>query len=92
MDRLLGGFGEEQGCADQDEHGGGEENALLVVELATGTVTAGMLTGGRFKIYTNGPDYSAVPIALKDWIAVVSSGFNFRFDAPANADVISVEP
>jgi hypothetical protein len=74
------------------DHAGGEEHALLVVELASGTVTAGMLTAGRFKIYTSGVDYSAVPIVLKDWMAVVSSGFNFRFDAPANADVISVGP
>ena len=74
------------------DHGGGEENALLVVTIADGSVTVGMLTQGRFKIYTTGTDYSSVPMPLKDWIAVVSSSFSFRFDPPANADVISVKP
>jgi hypothetical protein len=73
-------------------HRGGEENAVLVLKLFDGTITAGMLTEGRIRIFTGSESYANVPLPLKDWIAVVNSEFRFRFDPPANADLIIIEP
>lgn len=71
------------------DHKGGEENGLLVIDIATGEVAAGILSAGKISIYTTADDYPSLPLPLKDWIAVVKSDFKFRFDPPDNFELIS---
>jgi hypothetical protein len=74
------------------DHRGGEENAIVAISLGSGTVAAAMLSDGRVKIYAVGDDYFSVPIPIKDWLAVAAAQFGYRFDPPANVDLVLTKP
>jgi hypothetical protein len=73
-----------QGNAD---HAGGEEDGIVAVSVYAGTVAAAVHSGGGTAVYVDG-DYSAVPLSIKDWLAVIESGYRYRADPPANARVV----
>ncbi len=70
-------------------HAGGEENGIVSISLYSGTVAAAILSGGRITIYQNDSNYAAVPIGIKDWLAVVATGFNYRFAPPKGATLVT---
>jgi hypothetical protein len=74
------------------DHRGGEENGIVAVSLYSGTVAAGLFSGGRFTLYVQGDDYFSVPLSIKDWIAVVVTAFDYRFEPPANTRLVSTAP
>lgn len=73
-------------------HAGGLENGIVSVSIYDGTVSAGILSGGRITIYQNDSDYAAVPIGIKDWIAAVESAFSYRARIPNNATLVTPAP
>lgn len=74
------------------EHAGGEEMALLDVNLYTGIVTAAILSKGKIDVYTDRKDYKKqdkdnymnLPISIKDWVALIATNLKYRFDKPSN--------
>lgn len=86
---LISGSIVLQGNAD---HAGGEEMALLDVNLYTGIITAAILSKGKIDVYTDRKNYKKqdkdnymnLPISIKDWAAVVAANLKYRFDKPAN--------
>ena len=72
-------------------HMGGEENAILDVNLYSGAVTAALLSHGRIIIYldqdpTAGSTYdAAVPVAVRWWAAMAANGFSAAAKPPPNA-------
>ncbi|MGA7966689.1 MAG: hypothetical protein WCB49_12550 [Gammaproteobacteria bacterium] len=76
-------------------HQGGEENAIIDISVYSGAVAAAILSQGKIAIYFNhgksspGHDYGeAVPLAIKDWLAVIYTKFYFRFNPPAKAQLL----
>lgn len=75
-------------------HEGGLENAILDVNLYSGAVTAGLLSGGRITIYldsdpTAGTRYDAsVPPAVRTWAALAASGFHPLAQPPPQARIV----
>lgn len=71
-------------------HRGGEDEALLCVEVLGGAVRlhAAILSGGRVTVHTRGEQYSYLPICVRDWVAVVSTGHHYRFRPPANLELV----
>ncbi len=66
-------------------HAGGEENAILSINLYRGTLAAAILSGGQITIYRESGDYASLPIGIKDWVAVAAAGFEYRLKPPPNA-------
>lgn len=62
-------------------HMGTEQDALLDVDLASGTVTAAIHAGGRIDVYVLAdpvpatPRWDALPLALRAWAARADMGF-----------------
>lgn len=76
-------------------HQGGEENAIVDINVYSGAVAAAILSQGKIAIYADtgktmsGMAYEeAVPLAIKDWLAVIYTRFYFRFHPPANARLL----
>lgn len=76
-------------------HQGGEENAIVDISVYSGSVAAAILSRGKIAIYADtgktaaGMEYEeAVPLAIKDWLAVVYTKDYFRFHSPANAKLL----
>ena len=67
------------------EHEGGSEQGIVAINVMSGTISAALTTGGRIDVYVDGDSYYAVPISIRDWLAVVSTELRYRFDLPANA-------
>ena len=69
-------------------HQGGSEMAILDINLYTGKVTAAIYQEGTIKIYSDkgkaGNNYNSVPISIKDWLAVISTNYNYRSSMPGN--------
>lgn len=80
--------------AGNAEHAGGDENAIVAVNVASGGVAAAILSRGRISIYADtagfpaGMEYAAVPLAVKDWLAVVYTKFYFRSHPPVAARLV----
>lgn len=77
------------------EHRGGEENAIVDIDLYSGAVAAAILSQGKIAIYADtgktlpGMEYAeAVPLAIKDWLAVVYTKFYFLSQPPPNARLL----
>lgn len=77
------------------EHQGGEENAIVAIDIHTGAIAAAIMSQGEIAIYADtrktmaGMAYEeAVPLAIKDWIAVIHTKFHFRFHPPANTRLL----
>ncbi len=78
------------------DHMGGEENAVLDVNLYSGAVTAAILSHHRVIIYLDrdpsaGSGYNAVPIAVRWWAAMAATGFDAANRPPAGTEVIRSE-
>lgn len=74
-------------------HRGGVEEAIVDVDVASGRVSAALLSAGGIAIFVHGHRYAAaVPLAIKDWIAVVYTRGYFRSHPPANARLIPLPP
>lgn len=73
-------------------HRGGEDEALLCVEVGGDAVRlhAAILSSGRVTVYTPGASYHAVPICVRDWVALVSTGHRYRLQQPANLALVHV--
>ncbi|MGH8127148.1 MAG: hypothetical protein ACRETC_02120 [Gammaproteobacteria bacterium] len=76
-------------------HQGGEENAIIVINVYSGAVAAAILSQSKIAIYADsaktmaGMTYEeAVPLAIKDWLAVIYTKDYFRFHPPANARLL----
>lgn len=71
-------------------HRGGEDEALLCVEVGGGAVRlhAAILSAGRVTIHTRGERYDFLPICVRDWVALVSSGHHYRLRQPANLELV----
>jgi hypothetical protein len=71
-------------------HRGGEDEALLCVEVGGGAVRlhVAILSAGRVTIHTRGERYNYLPICVRDWVAVVSTGHHYRFRPPANLEMV----
>lgn len=71
-------------------HRGGEDEALLCIEVLGGAVRlhAAILSGGRVTVHTRGERYDYLPICVRDWVAVVSTGHHYRFRPPANLEMV----
>lgn len=60
---------------------GTEQNAMLDVDLASGTVIAAILAGGRIDIYVLAdppaptPSWNALPLATREWAVKADMGF-----------------
>jgi hypothetical protein len=67
------------------DHMGGLEDGILAVNLSAGTVGAAIHTEDRFDIYVDSTDPYAVPISIRDWLAVVAVEYRYRFELPPNA-------
>lgn len=77
------------------EHLGGEENAIVAIDIHSGAVAAAIMSQGKIAIYADtgktmaGTAYEeAVPLAIKDWLAVIYTKFYFRSHPPANARLL----
>ena len=66
-------------------HQGGSEEAIVAVNVSTGRVAAAIHSAGRIVVYADGDSYWDVPLAIKDWMAVVSTGNRYRSSLPPNA-------
>lgn len=77
------------------EHAGGEENAIVAVDLDTGSVSAAILSRGPIDVDIDpagapaGSGYDRVPLAVKNWLAVVYTRFYFRSRPPAAARLVT---
>ena len=71
-------------------HRGGEDEALLCVEVGGGAVRlhAAILSAGRVTIHTRGERYNYLPICVRDWVALVSTGHHYRLRQPANVELV----
>lgn len=76
-------------------HRGGEEEAIVAISLYSARVTAAISSKGHINIYADtgktlpGMAYEeAVPLAIKDWLAVIYTRDYFRFHPPANARLL----
>lgn len=70
-------------------HKGGEENGIVSIDLYSGVVTAAILSGKGIAVFTGDKSYDALPISIKDWLAVVYTEFYFRLRQPANVKLVS---
>ncbi|MGA7799293.1 MAG: hypothetical protein WCC36_00645 [Gammaproteobacteria bacterium] len=76
------------------DHMGGEENAILDVNLYSGAVTAAILSHGHITVYldkdpTAGPVYdAAVPPAVRRWAAMAATDFHGIGRPPPNTEVM----
>ena len=77
------------------EHQGGEENAIVAIDIHSGAVAAAIMSQGKIAIYADtgktmaGMAYEeAVPLAIKDWLAVIYTKFYFRLHPPANTRLL----
>ncbi|MDE2148772.1 MAG: hypothetical protein KGJ55_02820 [Gammaproteobacteria bacterium] len=68
---------------------GGEEDAIVDINLYSGAVAAGIQSGRRIRIYAADADYSHLPIAVRDWAVVAATGFRYRARPPANTLLVS---
>lgn len=67
-------------------HMGGEENAIVAVNLHSGAVSAAIHSGGRTDIYVindpaagaHGATYDDVPKVVKDWAVLADMGFPYQ--------------
>lgn len=72
------------------EHQGGTQEAVVAIDVHSGKVSAAILSAGRIAIYTVGGHYGTdVPLAIKDWLAVVYTRGYFRIHPPSNARVLT---
>lgn len=76
-------------------HEGDKENAIVAISVYSGAVTAAILSRGKIEIYADtgkplaGMAYEeAVPLPIKDWLAVIYTRFYFRSNPPANARLL----
>jgi hypothetical protein len=69
-------------------HGGTEEEAVVCVMPATLAVHAAILSAGRIRIYSRDAGYEALPLCIKDWITLVSAGYDDRFEPRDNVEVV----
>jgi hypothetical protein len=69
-------------------HGGPEEEAVVCVMPADLAVHAAILSAGRIRVYTRAAGYEALPLCIKDWITLVSAGYDDRFDPRDNVEVV----
>ncbi len=80
------------------DHMGGEENAIIDVNLYSGAVTAALLSHGSINIYldkdpTAGTGYTAaVPPAVRRWAALAGTGFHADEHPPRKTQVIKPLP
>lgn len=73
-------------------HRGGEDEALLCIEVLGGAcrLHAAILSAGRVTIYTRGERYNYLPICVRDWVALVSTGHHYRLRQPANVEMMQL--
>ena len=70
--------------AGNAEHMGGAENAIVDINLYSGTLSAAILSRGRIDIYADtagmpaGMAYDAVPLSIKDWSGLAAEAFRVR--------------
>lgn len=71
-------------------HRGGEDEALLCVEVGGSAVRlhAAVFSSGHVTVYTRGASYEALPICVRDWVALVSTGHRYRLRQPANVELV----
>jgi hypothetical protein len=77
------------------DHSGGLEDGILTIDLWDGSVAAAIHTADRIDVYTHATDYFAVPISVRDWLAVISTDLLYRIELPMNARIVppqGVEP
>ncbi len=74
-------------------HRGGEEMAILDINLYTGIIRAAIFTQKKIFIYSDKEKYDKfidknkyehLPISIKDWIAVVNKNLSSRSNKPQN--------
>lgn len=75
-------------------HRGGEDEALLCVEVGGSALRlhAAIFASGRVTVYTRGTSYGALPICVRDWVALVSTGHRYRLQQPANLQLVRPPP
>ncbi len=74
-------------------HMGGEQNAILDVNLYSGAVTVALLDQGRIRIFldedpTAASGYQAVPYAVRLWAGMAAGGFNALNNPPPGVQLI----
>lgn len=71
-------------------HRGGEEEAVLCIQLvdADSEVHAAIFSGGRVTIRSRQPRYDFLPICIRDWVALVSTGHRYRMRQPDHVDMV----
>lgn len=80
--------------AGNAEHMGGAENAIVDVNLYSGTLSAAILGRGHIDIYADiagmpaGMEYDVVPLSIKDWVGVAAEGFRTRMQPARDARVV----
>jgi len=78
-----------QGNAD---HMGGEEMAILDINLYTSVIRTAILSKGKITIYCSKPndeyfkstDFDSLPYSIKTWVAVVNYGLENMLKKPTN--------
>ena len=70
--------------AGNAEHMGGAENAIVDINLYSGTLSAAILSRGRIDIYVDlagmpaRRGYDMVPLSIKDWSGLAAEAFRVR--------------
>jgi len=70
--------------------GGGNEDAIIDIDLFSGAVVAGLHASIRTDVYAADPDYRHLPIAVRDWLAVVADRFLNRVHPPLRMRLLSL--
>jgi hypothetical protein len=66
------------------EHRGGEEEALVFVDLNNGEVYACLLTHGRFEVYGKQPKFDYLPDGVRHWVVLTGAWVNLKGTQPPN--------
>lgn len=67
------------------EHQGGERMGIVAVSLVTGGVSAALRSGPEIVVYSAAGEVLDLPLAIRDWMAVVATELRYRFSLPPGA-------